>query len=132
MGEISTLEEKKMESLSRLWKAWKALKAGTYDKLMDAVLPVIFEQEAVKTWLGVNKRVVGFVVTIIGFSLEAYSRAYPEKTFMTPVLAVWATLSGLIISAIGIAHAGSKERRGVSDSELKSPNVISATEVSGN
>ena len=106
--------------LSDLWRLYKAMKSGTYDKIVDLVLPPLLENPAVALWLGRNKRVVGFVVTVIGFALTQAAQTFPELYYLKIFEPTWILVAGVVYQAIGFAHAGSKERRGVEDEELRS------------
>ena len=105
--------------LSDLWRLYKAIKSGTYDKVVDLILPPLLENPSVARWLGRNKRVVGFIVTVTGFALKQAALTYPELAYLRTFEPTWVLVAGMVYLAIGFAHAGSKKRRGVDDEELK-------------
>lgn len=99
--------------LSKIWALFLALKSNSYDKIVDLVLPPLFENPVVSKFLQNNKRFLGFLVTIAGLSLQEAAKFYPEFPFWDQTLPVWLIISGVVLNALGQAHAGSKDRRGV-------------------
>lgn len=95
----------------KMIKLFLALKAGSYDKIMDFLLPLIFENPVTISWLGKNKRVIGFVVTILSAALQQVPEMFPDWGYNKQLTAYWGIISGLILQAIGGIHAASKERR---------------------
>lgn len=97
-----------------LWKIWKAIKAETYDKVADLALPLLFENVAVRKFLMRYKRATGLTVACIGFIAEKACMIYTaELPYCQEGLAIWAVIAGSIWGVIGVAHAGSKKRRGI-------------------
>ena len=88
---------------------WNFLKAGSYDKMMDAVLPLVFENAAVKPFLQNNKTIIGFILNAIAVILELASDVFPTATWIPITLAC----VGVVMQALGIAHRGVKERAAV-------------------
>lgn len=97
--------------LKAIWDLIKALKGGSYDKLVGLLLPAIFENKVVGPFLARNKTTVGYVLTVIGFGLSEALVWFPDLTWLGPVDAYYITLSGLVLTGLGISHRGVKERR---------------------
>jgi CDP-diglyceride synthetase len=96
-----------MNLIKKVWAIIKALKAGTYDKATEAILPVVLESETVAPFLEKNKTWVGFLLTVAAIALEQGLIFFPGAAWIAPTLLV----IGVIIQALGIAHRGVKERR---------------------
>ncbi len=99
---------------ARLWAVLSWIKGGSYDKIIDAIFPLIFENPATRKWLGSNKRFVGFVLTGIGGLLALACELYQEyKPICDTTIPIYTFASGWILNAIGQIHAASKKRRGL-------------------
>lgn len=85
---------------------FKLLKAGSYDKMMDAVLPLIFENKVVKPFLANNKTIIGFILEVIALALELAEEVFPTEVWIPTTFAC----VGVVMQALGIAHRGVKER----------------------
>lgn len=94
---------------------FKFLKAGSYDKMMDAILPLLFENKVVKVFLEKNKTVIGFILETIALILELAEETFPSEPWIPMTLAC----VGVVLQALGIAHRGVKERRELQVVEAK-------------
>lgn len=92
-------------------KAWAVilfLKAGTYDKAADALLPLILENKVVAPFLEKNKTVIGFLLLSLYSGLQYAQIAFPAQPWIEPTILI----VGLVLTALGIAHRGVKDRAG--------------------
>ena len=92
--------------LTKIWSLIKLLKAGTYDQAMDAVLPVVLENKTVAPFLAKNKTVVGFILTVAYYALQTGVVTFPGAVWLPQAVAI----AGVVLTALGIAHRGVKER----------------------
>lgn len=97
-----------MGLFKKLWALVKFLKAGTYDKATDAILPVVLENQVVAPFLAQNKTVIGFLLLSTYVVLQVAGIFFPGVPWFEPALAVL----GVILTALGIAHRGVKDRAG--------------------
>lgn len=95
-----------MTLLRRIWALIKLVKAGSYDKMVDAVLPLVLENKTVAPFLAKNKTVIGFILLIVYQGLEVAAATFPGQAWIQPAILVL----GVILTALGIAHRGVKER----------------------
>jgi hypothetical protein len=95
-----------MGLITKIWAVVKLLKAGTYDKVADAILPLVLENKLVAPFLAKNKTVIGFIL-LAAYSVLQYAQvSFPEQAWIEPAILIL----GLILTALGIAHRGVKDR----------------------
>lgn len=87
------------------------LRVKTMNKLIDFALKALLENSFVKPFLGKHKRVIGFLITVIGLLITELPKHFPEATWIDGVNGYYVLISGVILSGIGHVHAQSKERR---------------------
>ena len=95
-----------MGIITKIWALIKQLKAGTYDKEADALLPLILENKLVAPFLAKYKTVIGFVLLVAYEALKYYSITFPAQPWVEPTILI----VGLVLTALGIAHRGVKDR----------------------
>lgn len=100
-------------SIWKLWDLYKAVKGKTWDRVVDLVFPVVFENPATIKFLGQHKRWIGFIVTMIGLGLAEAPKFWPDLAIVESATPIWIVVSGAILQQIGFTHAKSKERRDV-------------------
>lgn len=92
---------------------FKSIKDGAYEKVVDFFLKAAIENPAVSKFLMNNKRMIGYIVTVVGLALTEAIKMYPEMALFAAVNPWYVLLSGIILSGIGHVHAESKVRRKV-------------------
>lgn len=92
---------------------FKSIKDGAYEKVIDFFLKLVIENPAVSKFLMNNKRVIGYLLTVIGLALTEAIKVFPEMAIFTAVNPWYVLLSGIILSGVGHVHAKSKVRRKV-------------------
>jgi len=95
-----------MGIITKIWALIKLLKAGTYDKVADAILPLVLENKVVAPLLAKYKTVIGFVLLVAYEALKYYAITFPAQPWIEPAILI----VGLILTALGIAHRGVKDR----------------------
>lgn len=93
---------------AKIWAFIKLLKAGTYDQVADAVLPVILENKLVAPFLADNKTVIGFLLTVAYYAAEQGVIVFPAVAWLPQAVLIL----GVVLTALGIAHRGVKDRAG--------------------
>lgn len=83
------------------------IKSESYDRVVDIILPLLFENRLLGPLLSKNKIIIGFLLQVIAYGLAEAQATFPEQVWIPPTL----TIIGLILQALGISHRGVKERR---------------------
>lgn len=83
------------------------------NKISDILLSVLFEKLPFLNLLNGYKTQIGQAIEFIGALLALLQHSFPNLPYLALINGWFVMVSGIVVKYIGVAHADSKERRGL-------------------